>query len=583
MQASGATVENKHPRSIIITVCLGLDDFLPESPSGWQSDNLFYPTNLPQSDYMNLKSLALTLAGKTGQLNLALNAYETLTGDVPWAQDVYLDDDIRQFKFDESNRKGYVLFPLIPGYRSLTLRFCTLGHAFRAHGYEPLILRDDRDLPARPELTVDESTPTVSVEACRYRSKRLPELFNIKTIDISDVTHGRVNQSSFEDLNSVVHKEIPVSDCAAASMRKYLKKYRLDLDDIETQTTFEKFLIAGIMIVDAVEKLLEQYNITLTIINEPNYIQGAVPARVCKKYGVDVYTQCKGYHEGQLIFGNTSNRDSMPQFGDDELTAQAVNIELSEDQQEEIDNLMQERKGGEVTRVFHTTNTDLSVNTADRPLVGIFSHLLWDAALEPDRALYDDIYDWLDETIQIAEQKQDVKFVIKSHPAENIHGANERTGDWLRETHEPLPENIDFLPPDTDVNTYALIENLDAGIVYASTVGLEMSYEGVPVVTGGYPPYHGFEISHDPKNKSAYRDLIQEIETIKNDTKRKERARRYLYFLFICRHLDFPPLAQDEVQLRHENIVETGSVYSIIVEQMLGGNPVMQPECMNLD
>jgi len=533
---------------------------------------------------MTLKSRAIELAAKTGQLDWVLKSFESLTGEAPWARNIKIDDEIQNFDLEAEDRRGYVLFPLIPGYRSLALRFCALGHAFRVNGYEPIVLRDNHDLPARPELTVDDSHPTVSVEACKYRSKRLPELFNMKTIDIGKVTREQSYPSvgSFQNFDSITHREIAIADCAAASMRKYFKKYRPDLDKSETQEVLETFLIAGMMLVDATEELLKKYNITLTIVNEPNYIQGAVPARVCQKHDVDVYTQVRGYHAGQILFGKTANRDSMPQFGDDELTARAVEIELSKDQREKIDTLMDERKGGEVTRIFHTTDTDLTMNTDGRPLVGIFSHLLWDAALEPDQALYDDIYDWLDETIQVAEEKKNVQFVIKAHPAEDIHGANERTGDWLRETHEPLPENLDFLPPDTDINTYALIENLDAGIVYASTVGLEMSYEGVPVVTGGFPPYHGFGISYDPENKSVYKDRIRDIETLECDPERQRRARRYLYFLFVCRHLDFPPLAQDDVQLRHKDMVEAGNVYNVIVNQMLNGKPVMQPGCMGL-
>jgi capsule polysaccharide export protein KpsC/LpsZ len=217
-------------------------------------------------------------------------------------------------------------------------------------------------------------------------------------------------------------------------------------------------------------------------------------------------------------------------------------------------------------------------------LVGIFSHLPWDAALEPEQALYGNFYDWLDDTIEVASQKEETQFILKAHPAEKIRGTNEGVGNWIEENHAPLPDNIDFLPPDTDVNTYALIEDLDAGIVYASTVGLEMALDGVPVLVGGYPPYHGFGITHDPSSKSEYIEKLQNIENLEHGEERQKRAWRFAYFHFICKHLDFPPLAkpEEEVHLEHEDFVGEGSVYASIVDQILNGEAVIQPGCMGL-
>jgi len=518
-----------------------------------------------------------------------LTMYESLIGEGPWNPNISVEDKVRNFRLDEDDRNGYVFFPLIPGYPSLCIRFCVLGHAFRTKGYEPIILRDDNDLPARPELTINDKEKFLTVEACRYRSKKYPEIFGINTVSIDDILGSDyevpdVEKINEENLQSFTYRGINLTGCAAASTKKYLKRYTLDLKDSDIRGVFGNFLRSGMILADATQEIIDRYDVKITVVNEGNYIQGKVPLDICERNGIRVYHQSNGYHKGKIIFGKPDNRYHMPHFSDGEITARVVDTELSEEQRERIGNLMRERKGGKITPTHYTTHNDVSVETGNSRLVGIFSHLLWDAALEPEQAIYDDIYGWLDETIETASQKEDTQFVIKAHPAEDIRGTNESTGDWIEENHAPLPDNIDFLPPDTNVNTYALIEDLDAGIVYASTVGLEMALDGVPVLVGGYPPYHGFGITHDPSSKSEYIEKLQNIENLEHGEERKKRAWRFAYFHFICKHLDFPPLAkpEEEVRLEHEDFVGEDSVYATIVDQILKGEEVIQPGCMGL-
>ncbi|MEZ3166950.1 hypothetical protein ABNG02_06390 [Halorubrum ejinorense] len=516
-----------------------------------------------------------------------VDLYEFTFGQNPWTSDLRVDNEIQQFNLDETERRGYVLFPLIPGYHTLCLRVCVLGHALRTRGYEPIILRDNLDLPERPEITISDKQAHISIEGCRVRSEAYPDLFNLKTHNIGEIISGDypdidIQSCSVEELKNFDYKKNNISETAMSSTKKYLKKYTIDLTDSEERAVFENFLYGGIILVDSTQKLLNKYNIEATIVSEPTYIQGNVPMKVCKRNEVPTYTQALGYHQNELIFGKSSNRNYMPQFDNTKIITQAINTQLSEKQLKRIDRIMTERKGGKITQTYHTVNTDISVENSSSLLVGIFSHLLWDGALEPEQALYDNIYDWLDETIKVAAEKENIQFIIKSHPAEEIRGTNESTGEWIEQNYSTLPDNIEFLPPDTDIDTYALIDDLDAGIVYASTVGLEMAYEGIPVVTGGYPPYHGFNITYDPSTKTKYREAIRNIEELDSTEKRNKRAQRFAHFLFVCKHMDFPPLNESKKRITHNEIIDERGPYIPIVEQILADEDIVQPDCFNL-
>ena len=292
---------------------------------------------------MNIKLRILELATKVNQAQRLLATYESLVGETQFTPKMRVDDKIRNFQLDEDDRKGYVLLPLIPGYRSLCLRFCVLGHAFRVNGYEPIVLRDDKDLPARPELTVDKDKEekSATVEGVRYMSKRYPKSFGIETVSIGGVLgsgyqYPDVGRLEEEELRSFTYRGIDLSGCAKASTKKYLKRYTLDMTDPEIRNTFKDFLRGGAMLTDATREILDRYDIKVSVVNEANYIQGRVPLDICERNDINVYTQVKGYHQGKIIFGNSDNRNYMPQFGDDETTAKAVDTELSEQQRERI-------------------------------------------------------------------------------------------------------------------------------------------------------------------------------------------------------------------------------------------------------
>jgi len=538
---------------------------------------------------MSLERTVFELAATVGQAQRLLTAYEAVTGDLPGDQSLSVSDEIRAHHLPESEREGYVLLPLIPGYRTLALRFCVLGHAFRARGYEPLVLRDDANLPIRPELTVDNERKVLSVEGCRYRARRYPELFGIETVSIGEALDGSSERPTVGDLDetelrSVTYRGVDVSSCAMASTRKYLKEYSFDLTDPEPRRVFEDCLRGAMMIADSTRELIDSYDIEVALVNEAHYIQGRVPLDLCESAGVNVYSQKNGYHRGKIMFGTPANRDYMGQFADEDLTASAVDTTLSNRQRERIESLMEKRRSGTVTPYKYTTDNESSVDTERDKLVGIFSNILWDGALEPEQSLYRDVREWFDDTVEAAARNADTQFVIKAHPGEAKRNTNEGLADWVEEDYTPLPENVDFLPPDTEVNTYALIDDLDAGIVYASTVGLEMALDGVPVLVGGYPPYHGFGITHDPASKSEYVAQIRNVGALEHSAERKRRAWRFAYFLFVCKHLEFPPLADPEgdVRLTHEDIVSDDGVYTSMVDQILAREEVIQPGCLGL-
>jgi hypothetical protein len=74
----------------------------------------------------------------------------------------------------------------------------------------------------------------------------------------------------------------------------------------------------------------------------------------------------------------------------------------------------------------------------------------------------------------------------------------------VESTHPDLPDHIHLVGADDPVNTYDLVEIADVGLVYTTTVGMEMAMSGVPVIVAGHTHYRDKGFTIDPDSWDAY-------------------------------------------------------------------------------
>lgn len=537
----------------------------------------------------------LKLASRFDLAQDVLDAREFVFGEPSLSStDVVVEEAIQNYEIATENHKGYVLFPLLPGYFDQCLRFCVLAHAFRTNGYEPLVLRDSYDLPILPYRPVERRASESGEswhksEKYRYAARHYPAKFGIETVTIGELldgTYSVVPESVDSELPaSYVHNGHDIADCTAAITRKYFMRYRLDMSDADVRETYTQFLRGSMMLVDAIETLFDRHAIAATVAIEPAYIHGKIPLKVAEAHGAAAYSFSKGYHEGDVLFGSVDEQNYLGKHIPVRVADKIAALSLSESERVQIHELMRARQSGDITPIQYTSNSTSSIDCPESNLIGIFTHLLWDAALEPEQALYEDIYDWLTDTIDGLGDVDDTRFVVKTHPAEAIRGTEESVLDFIDEQYGTLPDNFTVLSPETEVNTYELLDDLDAGIVYASTVGLEMAFEGIPVLVGGYPPYYNAGITHNPTSRAEYREHLAEINRLECTTEMQTIAEQFAYFYFVCKPLQFPYFEQfqsdetETVVVRHDEIASQESVYNQAVTQMLEGDEVLDPVC----
>jgi len=126
----------------------------------------------------------------------------------------------------------------------------------------------------------------------------------------------------------------------------------------------------------------------------------------------------------------------------------------------------------------------------DRPIVLLATNVLGDSLTLGRQVFSKTMAEWVSRTILYFIGRPDVQLVIRIHPGEILTREYSMV-DVVRKTLPELPEYIHVIHPEEKTNTYDLVELADVGLVYTTTVGLEMALKGIPVVVAGQTHYRG--------------------------------------------------------------------------------------------
>ena len=145
-----------------------------------------------------------------------------------------------------------------------------------------------------------------------------------------------------------------------------------------------------------------------------------------------------------------------------------------------------------------------------RPVVLLATNVLGDSLTLGRQVFSRSMAEWLSRTVQYFAGRPEVQLVIRVHPGEVLtHGPSMM--EVVHQVLPRLPEHIRMIGPKEKVNTYDIIDVADLGLVYTTTVGMEMAMNGLPVVVAGHTHYRGRGFTHDPESWVTYFKLLGQI------------------------------------------------------------------------
>ncbi len=178
-----------------------------------------------------------------------------------------------------------------------------------------------------------------------------------------------------------------------------------------------------------------------------------------------------------------------------------------------------------------------------RPVVLLPTNVLGDSLTLGRHLFAATMAEWVEATIRYFMARPEVQLVVRVHPGERLIKGTSML-DVVRRILTPDVHNIRVIGPSEPVNTYDVIDIAELGLVYTTTVGMEMAMKGVPVIAAGKTHYRGRGFTLDP---ASWTDYFRILDTVISNPyshhltrKQVETAWNYAYRFFFEYPFEFP-------------------------------------------
>jgi hypothetical protein len=246
--------------------------------------------------------------------------------------------------------------------------------------------------------------------------------------------------------------------------------------------------------------------------------------------------------------------DEVMRLDTTDLWDQRGSLALGEDELEDLKTLYSARKGGRIWANFarqwqagesmgaQETRNVINLDP-DKPVALLCTNVVGDSLALGRQVFTTGMADWLAKTVRHFAQRDDVQLVVRVHPGELL-GAGHPSVEIVQSALPDLPPHVTVVPPESSVNTYDLIELTNLGLVYTTTVGMEMAMNGIPVIVSGMTHYRQKGFTYDPETMPEYVStldkLLRQPKNYRLPHAQVELAWAYAYRFFFEYPFSFP-------------------------------------------
>ena len=170
----------------------------------------------------------------------------------------------------------------------------------------------------------------------------------------------------------------------------------------------------------------------------------------------------------------------------------------------------------------------------------LFTNLNFDTAVLGRNPHFNSMEDWIIQVIDYWIKEQiTLNLIIRIHPGEVklITPSADFIGPKIRDRIKGVSNIILFDAMDK-VDSYTLIENMKFGLIYSSTIGLEISYLNKLCLIAGDAFYKNEDFVSFPKDRTDYFAILKEMTSGTYPEKNEETKKnllKFIYFIYFHR------------------------------------------------
>lgn len=335
-----------------------------------------------------------------------------------------------------------------------------------------------------------------------------------------------------------------LGDQALAGALRFFARATLDQQPY-AEAVLRRYLHAAIITAFAVRRLLATSQFRTAVCHQGVYVPEGVIGEVCRQQGVPLVNWGATYRKKCVIF---SHDDTYHHTLMNEPTDIWERMPWTPAMEAQILNYLRSRRHGtyDWIQVHPNANTDLHWIRRElgvdfsTPCVGLLTNVMWDAQIHYPANAFPNMRDWVLATIRYFAGRPDLQLLIRVHPAELARGTQMRSRQQIvqeiAEAFPHLPGNIKVIPPESEISTYAVMEQCNAVLVYATKAGVELAALGIPVIVAGEAWSRNKGFTLDADSEQGYLALLDRLPFHDRlDSATTQRARKYAYHFFFRR------------------------------------------------
>ena len=363
---------------------------------------------------------------------------------------------------------------------------------------------------------------------------------------------SQIEKLSVPELSTFHFQGIPLGPLCLPGLRWILRIHHLS-DDEATRYLLREYVLSAWNVARQFSKFLDETDPRLVIVFNGQFFPEATARYLAQQRGLRVVTHEVGLQPATAF------------FTDGEATAYPIHIpddfELSDAQNVKFDAYLAKRFQGDFTMAGVKFWADmkgldqafLQRAAGFKQIVPIFTNVIFDTSQPHANTVFEDMFDWLDLTLEIIRAHRDTLFVIRAHPDElRVRKASRETvAGWAESRAIEAEPNVVFVSPQETLSSYELIQRSKFVMIYNSTIGLEASIMGAPVLCAGKARFTQYPTVFFPQTVDEVRSKTEEFlaaEKIEVPAEFKRNARRFLYYQLYRTSLPFGDFLEPSVR-----------------------------------
>jgi hypothetical protein len=443
----------------------------------------------------------------------------------------------------------------------------------------------------------DDPQKEMPCRSCIYQSRTLytgVETFkrsNVQTSGINWFDYQRdeklaiaIEKLSLPELMKFEWQGIPLGSLCLPGLQWILRIHHLN-DDENTRHLLREYILSAWNVARKFSDFLDRTQPRAVVVFNGQFFPEATARSIAQKRGIRVITHEVGLQPASAF------------FTDGEATAYPIHIpdefELNDEQNARLDAYLAKRFQGDFmmagikfwTEMKGLDESFLQKAAGFKQIVPIFTNVIFDTSQPHANTVFEDMFDWLDLVLDEIRTHPETLFVIRAHPDElRVRKSSRETVEgWVASHSVDKESNVVFVSPTETLSSYELIQKSKFVMVYNSTIGLEASIMGAPVLCAGKARFTQYPTVFFPQ---SVEDIRRRMKVFLNAAKIEvpaefqRNARRFLYYQLYRTSLPFgdflePSVRTTQTRLKSfalDELMEAESIKVILDGVLEGGD-----------